>query len=376
MISSLALTSSTGGVVSASDATVNNLNASDTLSATVTFNDVITVNTTGGTPTLALTVGGSTVQATYVSGSGSNALVFTATVANGHNDSNGVAIGVNALALNGGTLQDASGNSSSITSLAVADNGKYLVDTTRPTATVTSSTSALISGQTATITFTFSEDPGSSFVWNGTSGDLVVSGGTLGALSTTGNPLTRTAVLTPTYGVSAGTANVAIAINSYTDAAGNIGQEASAGVTDKSANISVNTTTTTVASVTLLSATGIQHNLLNSGDVVSVAVNFTEAVFLDANVGTPSINLTIGSTVVSAKYVSGAGTSQLVFNYTILNGQTDVNGIAINANSLSLNGKALNRHSWQHTHTELFSCNRQRQLFGRHHSANLSEHQQ
>jgi large repetitive protein len=340
-LSSLALSSSSGGVVSASDATVNNLNAGDTLSATVNFNDVITVNTTGGTPTLSLNVGGTAVQATYVSGSGSNALVFTATVTSGQNDSNGVAIGVNALALNGGTLQDASGNNSSITSLAMADNGKYLVDTTRPTATVTSSTSALISGQTATITFTFSEDPGSSFGWDGNSGDVVVSGGTLGALSTTGNPLTRTALLMPTSGVSAGTANVAIALNSYTDAAGNIGQEASAGVTDKSANISVNTTTTTVASVALLSATGIQNSLLNSGDVVSVAVNFTEAVFLDANVGTPSINLTIGSTVVSAQYVSGAGTAQLIFNYTILNGQTDVNGIAINANSLSLNGKAL-----------------------------------
>ncbi len=340
-LSSLALSSSTGGVVSASDATVNNLNAGDTLSATVTFNDLITVNTSGGTPTLTLNVGGSSVQATYVSGSGSNALVFTATVVSGHNDSNGVAIGADAISLNGGTLTDASGNISSITALAVADNAKYLVDTTRPTATVTTSTNALISGQTATITFTFSEDPGSSFVWDGTSGDVVVSGGTLGALSTTGNPLTRTALLTPTSGVSAGTANVAIALNSYTDAAGNIGQEASAGVTDKSANISVNTTTTTVASVALLSATGIQNNLLNSGDVVSVAVNFTEAVFLDANVGTPSIDLTIGSSAVSAQYVSGAGTAQLVFNYTILTGQNDVNGIAINANSLSLNGKVL-----------------------------------
>jgi hypothetical protein len=340
-ITSLALTGSTGGLVSASDATINNLNASDTLSATVTFNDVITVNTSGGTPYLTLNVGGTAVQAAYVSGSGSNALVFTATVASGHNDSNGVAIGADALNLNGGTLKDASGNNSTLTSVAVTDNAHYLVDTTRPTAAVSSSTSALISGQTATITFTFSEDPGSSFVWNGTSGDLTVTGGTLGALSTTANPLTRTAVLTPTSGVSAGTANVAIALNSYTDAAGNIGQEASAGVTDKTADISVNTTTTTVASVALLSATGIQNNLLNQGDVVSVAVNFTEAVFLNANVGTPSLDLTIGSTVVSAEYASGAGTAQLVFNYTILNGQTDVNGIAINANSLSLNGKVL-----------------------------------
>ena len=340
-ITSLALTSSTGGLTSASDATVNNLNAGDTLSATVTFNDVITVNTSGGTPYLALNVGGTSVQAAYVSGSGSNALVFKATIVNGQNDINGVAIGADALNLNGGTLKDASGNNSTLTSVAVTDNAHYLVDTTRPTAAVRSSTSALISGQTATITFTFSEDPGSSFVWNGTSGDLVVSGGTLSALSTTGDPLTRTAVLTPSSGVSAGTANVAIALNSYTDAAGNIGQEASAGVTDKTADISVNTTTTTVASVALLSATGIQNSLLNQGDVVSVAVNFTEAVFLNANVGTPNLDLTIGSTVVNAQYASGAGTTQLVFDYTILNGQTDVNGIAINANSLRLNGKVL-----------------------------------
>ncbi|MFM8822370.1 MAG: beta strand repeat-containing protein, partial [Limnohabitans sp.] len=340
-VTRLALTSSTGGMVSALDATVNHLNAGDTLSATVTFNDVITVNSTSGTPTLALNVGGTAVQAIYASGSGSNALVFTATVASGQNDANGVALGADSINLNGGTLKDASGNDSNITSLAVVDNDKYLVDTIRPTVTVTSSTHALISGQTATITFNFSEDPGTSFVWNGSSGDLLVSGGNLGALSTTGNPLTRTARLTPTSGVSAGTASVAIALNSYTDAAGNFGQEALSGVTDKSADISVNTSTTTVASVTLISATGIQNNLLNQGDVVSVAVNFTEAVFLNANVGTPSVDLTIGSTVVSALYVSGAGTAQLVFNYTILNSQTDANGIAINANSLKLNGKAL-----------------------------------
>ena len=341
IITSLTLTGSTGGLVSASDATVNNLNAGDTLSATINFNDLITVNTLGGTPYLALNVGGTAVQAAYVSGSGSNALVFTATVGNGQNDSNGVAIGADALNLNGGTLKDPSGNNSTLTSIEVTDNAHYLVDTIRPTAAVSSNTIALISGQTANITFTFSEDPGSSFVWNGTSGDLLVTGGTLSALSATGNPVTRTAVLTPASGVNAGTANVAIALNSYTDAAGNMGLEASAGVTDKSADISVNTTTTTLVSVALLSATGIQNSLLNQGDVVSVAVNFSEAVFLNANVGTPSLGLTIGSTVVSAQYASGAGTAQLVFNYTILNGQTDVNGIAINANSLSLNGKVL-----------------------------------
>jgi hypothetical protein len=223
VISSLALTSATGAIASASDATVSNLNATDTLLATVTFNDVLTVNTLGGTPSLALIIGTSTVQATYASGSGTNALIFSTTVAAGQNDSNGVSLELNALSLNGATLQDANGNNATLTSTAVADNSKYLVDTTRPTVAVTSDTATLISAQTATITFTFSEDPGSSFFWNGTAGDLVVNSGTLGALSTTGNPLTRTAILTPAAGVTGGTANVAVTLNSYTDAAGNLG---------------------------------------------------------------------------------------------------------------------------------------------------------
>jgi hypothetical protein len=93
-------------------------------------------------------------------------------------------------------------------------------DTLAPTLTITSSTAALITGQTAAITFTFSEDPGSSFVWDGTSGDVVVVGGTLSAISGTG--LTRTATFTPTAS-SSGTASITVAAGSYTDAAGNSG---------------------------------------------------------------------------------------------------------------------------------------------------------
>ena len=93
-------------------------------------------------------------------------------------------------------------------------------DTLAPTLTITSSSAALITGQTAAITFTFSEDPGSSFVWDGTSGDVVVVGGTLSAISGTG--LTRTATFTPTAN-SSGTASITVAAGSYTDAAGNAG---------------------------------------------------------------------------------------------------------------------------------------------------------
>ncbi len=92
-----------------------------------------------------------------------------------------------------------------------------VIDSTAPTLAITSSASTLRAGETATITFTFSEDPGASF----TSADVTVSGGVLGALNGTG-PI-RTATFTPTAGTDAGSASISVAAGSYADAAGNLG---------------------------------------------------------------------------------------------------------------------------------------------------------
>ena len=48
--------------------------------------------------------------------------------------------------------------------------------------TVSIGGTTLRAGETATITFTFSADPGNSFGWDGSSGDVQVSGGTVGEL--------------------------------------------------------------------------------------------------------------------------------------------------------------------------------------------------
>ena len=100
------------------------------------------------------------------------------------------------------------------------------IDTAAPTLTITSNVSTLKIGETATITFTFSEDPGASFSWDGSTGDVVVSGGTLSALSGTG--LIRTATFTPSANTNGGTASITVASGAYTDSAGNSG---GAGVT-------------------------------------------------------------------------------------------------------------------------------------------------
>lgn len=90
-----------------------------------------------------------------------------------------------------------------------------------------------------------------------------------------------------------------------------------------------------ILSVAITGATGAQNGYVNAGDVVTSTVTFSEAVTVT---GSPQLALNIGGTTVQATYNNGSGTSALTFNYTILAGQTDTNGISIGANALSLNG--------------------------------------
>ncbi|MBR0712180.1 Ig-like domain-containing protein [Bradyrhizobium liaoningense] len=99
--------------------------------------------------------------------------------------------------------------------------------------------------------------------------------------------------------------------------------------------ITLDTAAPTVSSEAITSATGAQNSTLSAGDVVSVTVTFSESVTVT---GTPQLVLNIGGTPVQASYASGSGSSQLVFTYTIQAGQTDANGISLDANALSLNG--------------------------------------
>ena len=68
-------------------------------------------------------------------------------------------------------------------------------DTTPPTVAISSNQASLAAGQTATITFTLSE-ASSDFNWNGTSGDITVTGGTLSNFQ--GSGTVYTATFTPT----------------------------------------------------------------------------------------------------------------------------------------------------------------------------------
>ncbi|MDB5966650.1 MAG: hypothetical protein JWQ72_3150 [Polaromonas sp.] len=92
-------------------------------------------------------------------------------------------------------------------------------DTVAPTLAITSNMAALKAGETATVTFTFSEAP-VGFV----AGDISVAGGTLGVpLASTTDSRVYTATFTPTAGVDAATGLITVASGLYADAAGNSG---------------------------------------------------------------------------------------------------------------------------------------------------------
>ncbi|MDP4732983.1 MAG: Ig-like domain-containing protein, partial [Limnohabitans sp.] len=103
------------------------------------------------------------------------------------------------------------------------------VDTTPPTIAITANQASLSSGQTALITFTMSEAV-TGFAWDPTNpsastNDIVVTGGTLGALTQdSNNPLIYTATFTPDAN-STVTATIGVKAGMFEDAAGNLNQD-------------------------------------------------------------------------------------------------------------------------------------------------------
>ena len=94
----------------------------------------------------------------------------------------------------------------------------------------------------------------------------------------------------------------------------------------------------TVSTVAITSNPGTDNNYA-TGDTITVTLTFSEAVTVT---GTPYVVLDIGEQPRHAAY-SGDGTSMAAqpFSYTVLVGDTDTDGVSLQANSLTLNGGAI-----------------------------------
>ena len=158
---------------------------------------------------------------------------------------------------------------------------RIAIDTRAPTLAITSNASALKIGDTATITFAFSEAP-----HNFALGDVTVLNGTLSGLAVTANPLVYTAQLTPATGVASGAVTLSVARGSYTDLAGNSGDggslsgiridTAAPAASVASVRFSLDggaSSTDLITNSAAQTISGTVDRLLDAGDVVEVSVD-------------------------------------------------------------------------------------------------------
>ena len=229
-----------------------------------------------GTPALQLNAG-TGARAIYDTQPAANILRFKYMVGSGDATTDLDYATSSALTLNGGTIRDAARNDAvlnlatpgSAGSLAAAKN--IAVESTVPTVAITSSTTSLRIGETATITLAFSEDVDLPV------GNTVALGNASGttAVPTRINPRTYMFTFTPAANVQGGLGTVLVAAGAFVDAAGN--PSAPASLIPAIAIDTAAPSTPSVAPLTtkmpLPTLTGTVAPALGTGETLAVLLN-------------------------------------------------------------------------------------------------------
>src|SRR5206468_9492807 len=149
-------------------------------------------------------------------------------------------------------------------------------------------------------------------------GDITLNttGTATASIGVSGTGTTRTVTLSTITGD--GALGISLAAGTATDTAGNTAPAAG-----PSTLFTVDNSSSTITSVSPPAAGSYR-----AGQNLNFTVTFSENVTVVTTGGTPTVGLTIGSTPRSASYVSGSGTSALVFRHTVQAGDADSDGIA------------------------------------------------
>ncbi len=317
-----------------------------TIEVTATFDEDVIVT---GNPTLALRIGAANQNATYDRGSGTALLVFRYKVMSGDRDDNGISIGENALALNGGTIADRTGNNAALSFRAPGRQPGQLVNAVAPVVTrVEFSGTPQIgttyrAGETVRAEVEFDVDVDVV----GTPG-LLLSIGTVAARRMTfAGASARTLFFTYTVrpGDQDTTDGIEIAAGSMTLIGGiirdRIGNDANRTInTAVGPDVSrlvdggVDSVAPTVEDVSVASNPGMDQPYA-IGDRIEIAIRFSEPVNVT---GTPTLDISVDGGTVQANYATGHRTDTLTFRYTVMEDDLDTDGISMTANALALNG--------------------------------------
>ena len=291
--------------------------AGATLVVTLEFDIAVTVDTTGGTPTLALETGAIDRTAGYTGGSGSTTLSFTYTVQAGDLSPDLDYTSTTALALNGATMQSASGYDAILTlpspgaAGSLGQSRNIVIDAVAPTVT---DAAISISGATGTAG-AFKVGDTVVATWNNTAGgdnnsdvasvtvDFSQFGGGA-AVSATQASDTWTASFTLVAG-SIEAANRTIAV-SVTDAAGNVT------TTADTSNATVDTQAPVITSAVIANGTygsPFSYTITVTGSATTFgATGLPAGLSLHTGTGVISGNPTaVGDSTVTLTAEDGAG---------------------------------------------------------------------
>ena len=331
--------------------------AGRSIAVNVTFSEDAVVT---GTPRIALDTGRAGAHATYHSGSGTPSLLFAYEIVAGDSSDDLNYTGSSALALNGGSITDRAGNDADLdlsglaSAATLAGSSDLVIDTAAPS--VSSVTSAAANGtygigDQINIAVAFDEAEVTVDEAGGTPYLTLETGETdrsAGYVSGSGSTelLFRYTVAEGDESADldyAGASALALNGGTITDGAGNAATASSldlSGLTGASTlagskSLVVDGKRPAVSSVT----SPDPNDTYGIGATINVTVAFDEAeVTVDEAGGTPYLTLETGETDRSAGYVSGSGSTELLFRYTVAEGDESADLDYAGASALALNG--------------------------------------
>ena len=311
--------------------------AGEVISFSVTFDSNVVVDTANGTPSLRMKLRrayGRPLryrELAYTSGSGTTTLIFQYVVRSGDRDYNGLNVNANQLRLNGGTIRHATTGKDAVLTHGVPGDGSTnplpghkvngSLDPPRATLSALSLTDITLSP---------------AFQSGTTDYEGVAAAGT------TYTTVTATADAGTTVTISR--ADSKDTINGHQV---DVSHGTEITITASAANTLATAYTATIHFAAEVQSVGVSSDpgtdaTYADADTITVTVSFDNPVTLNTTDGTPNVTITVGNNDRDAGYTAIDATNRiLTFSYTVVAGDSDQNGISIDANSLSLNGATI-----------------------------------
>ena len=298
----------------------------ENLDFVVEFDEVIVVETA---PKLVLTVGGNSRYANYLSGSGTSSLTFRYVIQGTDEDNDGIDLGTGIVTVAGG-LQDRAGNNFSSSSLTIPSSMRVLVDGIEPVLEgVTGDAGHYKAEELVPLVVAFSEN----VVSNGNPRLILRVGESQVMVDLDGNSRASSRSLTFNYRVKSG--------QNDSDGIEVIGLDVEDGtILDENGNSSTpleddlpmgDVKVDTVVPTLTAGNIGVPSNKNYLSGDLDFTVTFSEKVLVEGTSNLPRLLLTVGATLRYADYLSGSGTSSLIFRHKVVDSDSDNNGIGLNS---------------------------------------------